>query len=152
EDTTLGKDIVPEAHGCKGHFDDDLTDDGLQPDDRRLEVFFFEKEIDPKPSGKTSKAGSPQYPAWRDALVETKDFENHGIHVQIIDGSKQPVPAAEVHLEGPTTADATADDHGFVSFFDLVAGDYTVSAKRKGREIGTYKITYPTAKTVPGHK
>src|SRR5439155_6580534 len=25
EDTTLGQDIVPEAHGCKGHFDDDLT-------------------------------------------------------------------------------------------------------------------------------
>jgi hypothetical protein len=152
EDTTLADDIDPVAHGCKGHFDDDLTDDGLQPDDRRLEVFFFEKEIDPAPPGKTSKPGSEQYPAWRDALVETKDFENHGIHVQIIDSNKQPVPGADVHLEGPTTGDATADEHGFVSFFDLVAGDYTLSAKKKNRPMGTYKITYPTAKTAPGYK
>ena len=29
EDTTLSQDIVPVTHGCEGHFDDDMTKDGL---------------------------------------------------------------------------------------------------------------------------
>jgi hypothetical protein len=152
EDTSLSRDIVPVVHGCAGHFDDTATDDGLQPDDRRLEVFFFDDEIDPKPAGKSSAPGSAEYPAWRAALVETRDFEHHGIHVQIVDADKQPVPLAETHLEGPTTGDAVADDHGFVSFFDLVAGEYTLSAKRRGFKIGTFKLAYPTAKTVQGYR
>ena len=150
EETSLSQDIAPVAHGCEGHFDDDATGDGLQPDDRRLEVFFFDGRIRPKPPGDTSAPGAKQYPAWRRRLVETRDFENHGIHVQIVDDKKQPVPLADVHLEGPTKADAVADEHGFVSFFGLVAGDYVLSAKSKGVKVGKFPIRYPTAKTVPG--
>jgi hypothetical protein len=128
-----------------------MTKAGVQPDDRRLEVFFFDWEIKPEPPGKISVAGSPQYPAWRAALVETRDFEHHGIHVQIVDNKKKPVPLAQVHLEGPLTADAVADPHGFVSFFGLTPGDYTLSAKKAGFTVGTYKIKYPTAKTLPGY-
>jgi outer membrane protein OmpA-like peptidoglycan-associated protein len=152
EDTTLSQDIVPVAHGCEGHFDDDQTEDGLVADDRRLEVFFFDWTIHPKPASDTSSPGSPEYPAWRRRLVETRDFEHHGIHVQIVDTNKQPVPLAEVHLEGPVSADAVADDHGFVSFFDLTAGTYKLSATSRGMKIGTFEIKYPTAKTVPGHQ
>ncbi len=152
EDTSLSEDIVPVVHGCEGRFDDDATDDGLPPDDRRVDVFFFDGKIRPKPPGETSAPGSAQYPAWRRRLVETRDFEHHGIHVQIIDSKKQPVPFAEVHLEGPVTDDAVADDHGFVSFFGLVAGDYVLSAKSHGIKIGKFPLTYPTTQTVPGHQ
>jgi len=152
EDTTLSQDIVPVTHGCEGHFDDDMTKDGLQPDDRRLEIFFFDWEIKPAPPGKTSQAGSSQYPAWRDALVETRDFEHHGIHVQIIDARQKAVPFAETTLSGPTQASAVADEHGFVSFFGLVAGDYAVTATLRGHQIGNYKIKYPTAKTLPAYQ
>jgi hypothetical protein len=77
------------------------------------------------------------------------DFENHGIHVQLVDPQKQPVALATVHLDGPTQQDTVADDHGFVTFWDLVAGEYTVHATtRTGVAVPPTKITYPTAKTV----
>jgi len=151
EDTSLTAGVQPVPHGCTGHADDTLTQDGLQPDDRRMEVLFFDTEMKPPPSGDTSPAGSPEYPAWRMRLVETVDFENHGIHVQLVDMQKQPVPLAAVHLDGPTTQDTTADEHGFVSLWGLVAGDYTVDAtSRTGIPVPPMKITYPTAKTILG--
>lgn len=148
EDTTLGRDIDPVVHGCEGHFEDTETEEGLQPDDRRMEVFFFAGEIAPKPAGSTSQPGATEYPAWRSAVVETRDFEHHGIHVQIIDSRKRPVPFANVHLEGPTSGDAVADEHGFVSFFGLVRGEYTMSGTLEGRQVSRSKLRYPTAKTV----
>jgi peptidoglycan hydrolase-like protein with peptidoglycan-binding domain len=150
QDTSLAADITPVVHGCQGHFDDSETSAGLEPDDRRLEVFFFPDEIYPAPPGGVSGPGSAAYPAWQKSLVETQDFEVHGIHVQIVDSKKQPVPFADAILEGPTSGAARADRHGFVSFFDLVAGAYTLRATKAGTKIGTYKITYPTAKTEPG--
>jgi peptidoglycan hydrolase-like protein with peptidoglycan-binding domain/outer membrane protein OmpA-like peptidoglycan-associated protein len=151
EDTSLAAGVQPVAHGCTGHQDDTLTDDGLQPDDRRLEVLFFEKAIDPAPSGDTSDASAPEYPAWRKRFVETEDFENHGIHVQLVDTNKQPVPLATVHLDGPAPQDAVADEHGFVTFWGLVAGEYTVHGKsRTGIPLPATKLTYPTAKTILG--
>jgi hypothetical protein len=54
-----------------------------------------------------------------------------------------------VHLAGPVAEDTVADEHGFVSFWGLVAGDYTVQAtSRTGIAVPPTKITYPTAKTV----
>jgi hypothetical protein len=149
EDTSLAAGLQPIAHGCTGHTDDTLTQDGLQPDDRRLEVLFFDLDVKPPPSGDTSGPGAPEYPAWRGRLVETVDFENHGIHVQIVDTQKQPAAMAQVHLDGPTSQDTTADEHGFVSFWGLVAGDYTIKGtSRTGIPIPPTKITYPTAKTI----
>ncbi|MGD0530501.1 MAG: peptidoglycan-binding protein, partial [Polyangiaceae bacterium] len=63
EDTSLAAGVTPVAHGCTGHEDDTITQDGLQPDDRRLEVLFFDTDIRPAPSGDTSDGGSPEYPA-----------------------------------------------------------------------------------------
>jgi peptidoglycan hydrolase-like protein with peptidoglycan-binding domain len=151
EDTSLAAGVEPVAHGCTGHEDDTITADGLQPDDRRLEVLFFDTDIKPAPSGDTSDGGSPEYPAWRARLVQTVDFENHGIHVQIVDTKKQPVPLSQVRLDGPAPQDTTTDEHGFVTFWGLVAGEYTVSGtSRTGIPIPQTKITYPTAKTIVG--
>ena len=149
EDTSLAAGVTPVAHGCTGHEDDTMTQDGLQPDDRRLEVLFFDTDMKPPPSGDTSDGGSPEYPAWRARLVQTVDFENHGIHVQIVDTQKLPVPLAAVHLDGPAPQDTTTDDHGFVTFWGLLPGDYVITGtSRTGIPIPQTKITYPTAKTV----
>jgi peptidoglycan hydrolase-like protein with peptidoglycan-binding domain len=151
EDTSLTAGVEPVQHGCSGHSDDTLTQDGLQPDDRRMEVLFFDLDLKPPPSGDTSPPSAPEYQAWRMRLVETVDFENHGIHVQLVDRQKQPVPLATVHLDGPTSQDTVADDHGFVSFFGLVAGEYTVRATtRTGIPVPPTTIVYPTAKTIEG--
>ena len=151
EDTSLAAGVTPVAHGCTGHEDDTITQDGLQPDDRRLEVLFFDTDMKPPPSGDTSDGGSPEYPAWRARLVQTVDFENHGIHVQIVDTQKQPVPLSQVHLDGPAPQDTMTDEHGFVTFWGMLPGDYTVSGtSRTGIPIPQTKITYPTAKTILG--
>ena len=44
-----------------------------------------------------------------------------------------------------------ADEHGFVTFWDLVPGDYTLTGtSRTGIAIPQTKLTYPTAKTIEG--
>jgi len=150
-DTTLAESVIPVAHGCEGHFEDTATASGNVADDRRLEVFFFKEGIEPRPADKVSSAGSASYPAWLELLVETKDFECHGIHVQIIDNKKQPAPFATVNLAGPVNAKATSDEHGFVSFFKLKPGDYRISSEMNGYKIGVSQFTYPTSKTVSGY-
>jgi hypothetical protein len=92
---------------------------GVQTAGRRLEVFFFPKGIEPRPEAKVPAEGSTQNPTWLSMVEQTKDFEHHGVHVQIIDNEKQPAPFAEVTLSGPTNGKMTADEHGYVSFFGL---------------------------------
>ncbi|MEO7424475.1 MAG: peptidoglycan-binding protein [Fibrobacteria bacterium] len=149
--TTLAEDVTPIAHGVEGHFEDSATASGIEADDRRLEAFFFEKEIMPQPSATTSSGGSSPYPKWQENLVDTQDFENHGIHVQIVDAKMQPVPFATVHLKGPTSGEGKSDEHGFVSFTGLKKGEYTLGSEKNGYKIGVSKLKYPTAKTVPGY-
>ena len=152
ENTTLADDVTPIAHGCEGHFADTATSSGQIPDDRRLEVFFFKQGISPRPDSTVSAEGSALYPKWLSRVVETQDYEHHGVHVQIIDSKRQPAPFATVHLTGPIQADTISDEHGFVSFFSLKQGEYTISSEKNGYKIGTSKFTYPASKTVTGCK
>jgi outer membrane protein OmpA-like peptidoglycan-associated protein len=149
--TTLAEDVTPIAHGVEGHFEDTATESGAEPDDRRLEAFFFEAAISPLPSATTSAGGASPYPKWIGKLADTEDFGHHGIHVQIVDAKRQPVPFAEVKLSGPTSASATSDEHGFVSFTGLKPGEYVIASEKNGYKVGASKLKYPTAKTVPGH-
>jgi hypothetical protein len=148
EDTTVSTNIVPVAHGCEGQFEDDLTLAGMQPDERVIEVFFFENKITPVPPKKTSLNGATEYFDWKEQVVESKNFEYHGIHIQVIDKKKMPVKNAKVFLEGPNKCQSITDDQGFAFFSGLVAGEYSVRAEKKGIEIESSKITYPTAKTL----
>jgi hypothetical protein len=149
--TTLGESVMPIAHGVEGHCEDAPGESGVEADERRLEAFFFEKEIGPRPAATTSSASGSAYPHWLEKLEDTDDFESHGIHVQIIDAKKQPVPFAAVILKGPVSADSKSDAHGFVSFTGLKPGEYTLASELNGYKIGVSKLRYPTAKTVPGH-
>jgi outer membrane protein OmpA-like peptidoglycan-associated protein len=64
------------AHGCGEFFPLDAAGDDVDPNpknperdpiDRRVELFFFDREfgIQPKPPGKNSKKSSKEYPEWR---------------------------------------------------------------------------------------
>src|SRR5260221_12309153 len=83
EGTTLEKGTKVVVCGCDGHVEDDPSRDGGEVDDRRVELFLFDLEIEPAPSAPVLKAGNAEFTAWRSALVESSDFENHGIHAQI---------------------------------------------------------------------
>ena len=72
----LPADMPRTAHGAGEHFPldglardvDPVAANGQRdPVDRRVEIFFFEKEfgIQPAPPGKNSKKGSLEYPEWR---------------------------------------------------------------------------------------
>lgn len=150
-DTTLEESVIPVAHGCEGHFEDTTTDSGVSSDPRRLEVFFFYKGIAPRPEATISTEGRGFYSKWLSEVIETRDFECHGIHVQIIDSEKQPAPYAEVELSGPTSGRGTTDDHGFISFFGLKPGEYTLYSEKKGYKIGASKLHYPTSRTTTGY-
>jgi hypothetical protein len=149
--TKLGEEVTPIAHGVEGHCEDGKTASGMEVDDRRFEAFCFEQGIKPQPAASTSQAGSGPYSQWLENLADTEDFENHGIHVQIVDAQKQPVPFADVQLKGPVSAQARSDEHGFVSFTGLKKGDYLIGSEKNGYRIGTSKLAYPTAKTMPGY-
>jgi outer membrane protein OmpA-like peptidoglycan-associated protein len=77
--------IEATAHGCGEHFPADDSGSELEaapepekrdPGDRRVELFFFDSEfgIVPEPSGSNSKAGSAEYPKWRNSAVAVHDI------------------------------------------------------------------------------
>jgi outer membrane protein OmpA-like peptidoglycan-associated protein len=148
ENTTISKETPIKVHGCEGAFEDDLTLQGMQPDERIIEVFFFEKGINPLPVGKTSTDGSTDYFKWKKQVIETKNFEFHGIHVQVIDKKKKPVKFAKVFLDGPTQCQSHTDEQGFAFFSGLIKGEYIVRAEKPGMDISSSVISYPTAKTL----
>jgi hypothetical protein len=151
EGTSFSEEVHPVAHGCEGHFKGKTTSTGNEADDRRIEVLFFEKMISPRPQATISTEGTSFYPKWVSRVVEIVDYEHHGIHIQIIDAKNKPAPLAKVTLKGPVNAESTADEYGFVSFFNLKKGEYTINSEKNGYKIGASKITYPTAKTIPGY-
>jgi outer membrane protein OmpA-like peptidoglycan-associated protein len=73
------------AHGCGEHFPLDDTGDQLDaapadekrdPIDRRVELFFFDREfgVTPKPQAESSKAKSLEYPTWRRRVTRVVDL------------------------------------------------------------------------------
>ena len=146
EDTSVTENLSLTAHGCEGKFEDDLTLEGMMPDDRVLEVLFFDKGIYPYPVKQTSVEGDNEYFAWKKKVVETQNFEFHGIHIQILDKKKKPVVSSKVVLEGPTHRICFTDDQGFAFFSGLLEGEYSVKAFKDRKEISSSTLTYPDVK------
>ncbi len=148
EDTSLDSSTELMSHGCEGQFEDDLTTQGLQPDDRILEVLFFHNGIAPAPSGNTSRSGAPEYFEWKKLIIETQSFEFHGIYIQIIDRNRKPVKNCKITLKGPTETETHTDNQGFAFFSGLIEGQYSVHAHKMGVDIGNKTLRYPTSKTM----
>jgi outer membrane protein OmpA-like peptidoglycan-associated protein len=83
--TSLPAGMTLTTHGCGENFPVDETGDGVRdPDNRRVEVFFFDGPIDPAPPGKTSKKGSPEYPKWLEQVEQTLDVTTGIIVADVI--------------------------------------------------------------------
>jgi hypothetical protein len=74
DETTLPSSVTITAHGCGEAFPLGKSSEGVDSEeakvdalDRRVELYFFDKEfgIQPLIPGKNSKAGSREYPEWR---------------------------------------------------------------------------------------
>lgn len=76
DETSLPPETSIVAHGCGQHFLAVETDDEVaEPENRRVEVFFFLDGIEPPPREATSDPGSSHYPAWREAIEEERTFK-----------------------------------------------------------------------------
>jgi hypothetical protein len=77
DDTTLPAGTVLETHGCGEHHLAVPTGDQVEEQrNRRVEVFFFDGEIDPPPRAPCpSPNGCPEYPEWVRRSVVTVDFD-----------------------------------------------------------------------------
>jgi hypothetical protein len=73
--TTLPAGIQLTTHGCGENFPVDATGDGVRsPENRRVEIFFFDGPITPPPPDKTSAKGSTEYPRWLKQVNQTTDI------------------------------------------------------------------------------
>jgi hypothetical protein len=99
-------DINVTTHGCGENFPldesgglDAAPADGQEDaGDRRVELFFFDREfgVRPPPPGKNSKKGSTEYPAWRKAAVISHDLDaahEEGLVLEFADDFSDVLPA-----------------------------------------------------------
>jgi outer membrane protein OmpA-like peptidoglycan-associated protein len=117
------------THGAGESFPAVDTGDGKrEQDNRRVELFFFDGPIDPKPPGNKSRKGSKEYPRWLDAVTATIDFT--------------------VAEEGPRTLSIRLHDDKTSPLagaaFQVTIGD-NVSSIAKADGIGLASITLPEA-------
>lgn len=78
DEAKLPETIELTTHGCGEHFPEVPTADGVaEEENRRVELFFFDTGfgVQPKPPGKSSKAGSTAYPEWRRRAQQTHEFD-----------------------------------------------------------------------------
>jgi peptidoglycan hydrolase-like protein with peptidoglycan-binding domain len=120
--TTLPAGITPTTHGCGENFPVDATGDGVRdPDNRRVEVFFFAGPITPPPPGKTSARGSTEYPQWLAQVTETVDFsaekaEDDTLLIRLHDENAKPMTEVpfRVTISGTPPVSGISPD-GFVT-------------------------------------
>ncbi len=139
-------DITPTAHGCGENFpldetgqalDEEPEDDKEDALDRRVELFFFNKEfgIEPAPPGKNSGPGSTQYPEWRKRAQSTREFvlgresNDSQVHLQLLtEDGKQILSDASFKLELPeATHEGSTNSAGILGPFDAPPGDHPLN-------------------------
>jgi hypothetical protein len=122
DDTSLPAGIEPIVHGCGENFPVEETGDSVaEPDNRRVEAFFFDGElgVQPPPPGSNSGPGSPEYPEWCKRTGKTDDHvAQEGpqlLALRLHDAKREPMPGAvaQVTAAGPPTPQE-ADDRGFI--------------------------------------
>jgi len=73
--TSLPAGTEIERHGC-GEFHPAVPtgDDTDEQANRRVEIFFFEGPIEPRPRARCPRPGCPEYPEWLERTILTVDF------------------------------------------------------------------------------
>ena len=97
-----------------------------------MEVFLFEREIEPPP--RSPCAACPEYPQWLARLVETVDFgvDLGWLDIAVIDSEDAPVSGAAVRIEGAISDQEHTSGSGMVRFVDVPIGPYEVTVVADG--------------------
>ncbi len=148
--TSLPRSIELVTHGCGENFPrEDAGDGQAEPDNRRIEVFFFADGhgVQPPPPGERSAPGSLEYGEWLARAGEPIDFSAAGTQMRLeLEWSEEMVellpPDLEIVLSGPRLVSQTrmlaqADrDDGLVkvSFDALDRGQVITLVARHGKE------------------
>jgi outer membrane protein OmpA-like peptidoglycan-associated protein len=142
-----GLDIDVVTHGCGENFpldgsgqelDTKPADGKSDSEDRRVELFFFDKQLGVQPKvddGSNSKKGSKEYPEWRrrgtQLQIVRATGEPKNCHVSVLLFSNSAcVPLAkrpfELSVRGGKVVRGTTDDDGFLSHGPVAAGDHVL--------------------------
>ena len=113
DETTLPEGTTIVAHGCGQHFLAVETDDEVvEPENRRVEVFFFKRGLDPRPPKATSTPDASEYAAWCEAIEEERTFrpseQGTGTLLVVTDIPEQ-MAKASVPAFRLTSADGSVD-------------------------------------------
>ncbi len=143
-----GLDIAVVTHGCGENFPLDETGENLDhsPDDgqseqldRRVELFFFDKELGVQPpvtDGSSSKPGSLEYPEWRRRATEIQEIDANGRprdrHMSVILLSNSGnLPLADrkltLNVDGDPPFEGSTDADGAFEKLNLPAGDHLLT-------------------------
>ena len=149
--TTLPEDVSMTAHGCGEYFPLGTEGDELDPnpqdrehhrDDRRVELFFFDKPfgILPPPPDDISKRGSEEYPEWRRRARILSLFpvgETTALEVRLLDPDGKPYHDLrfEAHAGGALLASRMIPEDGVINLrMPADAESATVSVYLSGDE------------------
>jgi outer membrane protein OmpA-like peptidoglycan-associated protein/phage baseplate assembly protein gpV len=149
EGTSLDKSSNLQMHGCGLTHPLPETASDPNPDqplNRRVEVFLFEGDIDPKAVQPCPSGGCAEYAKWVAQKITDVDLDQPPGHlqVQVVDSSDAAVAGAQVHIAGVISDDATTDDSGTADFADLIPGSYRISASKDDAAADDLTIDVPS--------
>ncbi|MBX3472136.1 MAG: OmpA family protein, partial [Planctomycetes bacterium] len=139
-----------EAHGCGEHHPAVETPDGVaEPENRRVEVFFFPGLVEPPPRTPCGPApsGCPEHARWLATTARTIDLRQglSTLRLRVTDDLGQAITGAAVHVNG--VAEAPTDTAGEVLARDLLPGRHVVRASRPGFEPAELPVDIPEGAT-----
>lgn len=90
-------------------------------------------------------AGDPTEPpeeptAFVELVIEQTEPDRGNIEAHVRDGNQDPVEAATVTIEGPTSDSKQTDAEGVAAFADVPIGQYSVTASKSGYSSATTNI------------
>ncbi|MBK9578778.1 MAG: peptidoglycan-binding protein [Fibrobacteres bacterium] len=146
--STVTKCATPKVAGSRGNPDSVTMPDGSKAPDERLEVLFFQRRLDPEPSGEQLAANDKAYAAWMSCLKETEDFEVHSYSLQLADKKQRALPNTPVKLSGPLQKTGQSDAHGRIQFKGLPKGSYKLAILTDPKRPSTLTFEVPKAAKV----
>jgi outer membrane protein OmpA-like peptidoglycan-associated protein len=146
--STLTKCASPKVAGSRGNSDSVALSDGSRAPEERLEILFFQRRLDPEPSGEQFAANDKTYAAWMSCLKETEDFEVHSFSLQLADSKQLALPNTPVTLTGPARKSSQSDGHGRVEFKGLPRGSYQLAILADPKRSISLKFEVPKAANV----
>lgn len=143
EGTAFWKGMTPVALGSSHNPDPHCMADGSVVDPERLEILFFQRTYYPRPAGEILAWDHPAYQAWMHHVVESEDLEFFSFTVQVVGDDDTALPGARVRLDGPTSAEAQSDAHGWVTFRGLARGTYRMVVWEGVQRISSLAVEIP---------